>query len=137
MVKRKAPIDPNVLEESTMDKETALTDMKERVVEIFMTAQQPDAVLRAESIKLRDIQIGCCYNSPRIVGEPEDIDYEAEVVFLKLIFRMVNIVIKAKRKEPTADRVQRFIAYYLQFIQTKGMVSTQDLLICIYSYELS
>ena len=137
MVKRKAPIDPNVLEESTMDKETALTDMKERVVEIFMTAQQPDAVLRAESIKLRDIQIGCCYNSPRIVGEPEDIDYETEVVFLKLIFRMVNIVIKAKRKEPTADRVQRFIAYYLQFIQTKGMISTQDLLICVYSYELS
>ncbi|KAK4514931.1 uncharacterized protein ATC70_002538 [Mucor velutinosus] len=119
MVKRKAPVDPNLLEQSTYDKKAALDNMKENVVEIFMTAQQPDAVLRAESIKLRDVQIGCCYNSPRRVGEPESIDYEAEADFLKLIFKMVNIVIKAKRKEPTADRVQRFIAVFLQYIQTK------------------
>lgn len=103
-----------------MDKQTALDNMKESVVEIFMTAQQPDAVLRAESIKLRDVQIGCCYNAPRMVGEPESIDHKAEAAFLKLIFKMVNIVIKAKRKEPTADRVQRFLAVFLQYIQTKG-----------------
>ncbi|CAO3654330.1 unnamed protein product [Mucor fragilis] len=119
MGKRKAPVDPNLLEVSTYDKQIALENMKENVVEIFMTAQQPDAVLRAESIKLRDIQIGCCYNSPRMVGEPEVIDYKAEAEFLKLIFKMVNIVIKAKRKEPTADRVQRFIAVFLQYVQTK------------------
>lgn len=120
MVRRKAPVDPNLLEESTYDKQVALEHMRENVVEIFMTAQQPDAVLRAESIKLRDLQIGCCYNSPRMVGEPESIDYKAEAAFLKLIFKMVNIVIRAKRREPTADRVQRFIAVFLQYIQTKG-----------------
>ncbi|KAG1100112.1 hypothetical protein G6F42_017722 [Rhizopus arrhizus] len=84
-----------------------------------MTAQQPDALLRGEAIKLRGIQIGCCYNSPRMVGEPEDIDHKAEAEFTKLIFKMVNIVIRAKRKEPTADRVQRFIAVFLQYAQKK------------------
>ncbi|OAC99558.1 hypothetical protein MUCCIDRAFT_148598 [Mucor lusitanicus CBS 277.49] len=54
-----------------------------------------------------------------MVGEPESIDYKAEAAFLKLIFKMVNIVIRAKRREPTADRVQRFIAVFLQYIQTK------------------
>lgn len=120
MVRRKAPIDPNLLEASSDDKETALENMKENVVEIFMTAQQPDALLRGEAIKLRGIQIGCCYNSPRMVGEPEDIDHKAEAEFTKLIFKMVNIVIRAKRKEPTADRVQRFIAVFLQYAQKKG-----------------
>lgn len=120
MVRRKAPIDPNLLEASSDDKETALENMKENVVEIFMTAQQPDALLRGEAIKLRGIQIGCCYNSPRMVGEPENIDHKAEAAFTKLIFKMVNIVIRAKRKEPTADRVQRFIAVFLQYAQKKG-----------------
>lgn len=104
-----------------LDKETTLNNLTSLVSEVFMEAQQPSALLRVGAITLRDIQLACCYNSPRRVGEPEDIDYEGETRFLKLVFNMINVVIRAKKRDPNADRVQRFIAVFLQYMQSKGI----------------
>jgi hypothetical protein len=120
MPRHKKVEDPNILEKSTMDKETVLGSLNSLVAEVFMDSQKPEGILRADAIKLRDIQMACCLNSPRMIGQPEDIDLVGESRFLQAVFQMVNIVIKAKRKEPAADRVQRFIAGFLQYIQSKG-----------------
>ncbi|KAI8373381.1 hypothetical protein EDC96DRAFT_499139 [Choanephora cucurbitarum] len=120
MVRRKNTVDPNVIEKSTMEKATALANLQSLMSDIFDDAQKQDANLRADAIKLRDLQVACCLNAPRKIGEPEDIDFEGEDRFLKMVHKMVNLVIKTKKREPTADRVQRFIAGFLQYIQSKG-----------------
>lgn len=120
MPRKKTVTNPDILEQSTMDKGTVLSSLNALVTDVFMDAQKPEGILRADAIKLRDIQIACCLNSPRMIGEPENIDLDGESKFLQVVFKMVNIVIKAKRKEPTADRVQRFLAGFLQYIQSKG-----------------
>ncbi|KAI7899163.1 nuclear condensing complex subunit [Cokeromyces recurvatus] len=102
-----------------MEKEVALASMKQIITEIFIDAQKSDTMLRSLSIRLRDVQLGCCLNSPKMMGQPEDINFEGEADFIKYIFKMVNVVIKAKRKDPIADRVQRFIAGFIHYIQTK------------------
>ncbi|KAI9477970.1 MAG: nuclear condensing complex subunit [Benjaminiella poitrasii] len=119
MPRKKIQQDPNILEKSSMTKEAALSSMKQTVTEIFVDSQKSDAMLRSLAIHLRDVQLGCSLNSPRMIGQPEDIDFEGEATFIKYMFNMVNVVIKAKRKDPVADRVQRFIAGFLQYIQTK------------------
>jgi hypothetical protein len=92
------------------------------VAEVFMDAQKPEALLRVHAISLRDIQLACCLNAPRMIGKIEDIDYEGESKFLKLVLKMVNVIIRAKKKEPTADRSQRFIVGFIQYIQSKGII---------------
>jgi hypothetical protein len=129
MPRKKITEDPNILEKSTMDKETALGSLNSLVAEVFMDAQKPEGILRGDAIKLRDIQIACCLNSPRMIGQPEDIDLAGESRFLQVVFKMVNMVIKAKRKEPSADRVQRFIAGFLQYIQSKGKQKSEKFIV--------
>ncbi|KAI8375873.1 nuclear condensing complex subunit [Blakeslea trispora] len=125
MVRRKHPIDPNVVEKSTIEKATALNNLSSLMGDIFDDAQRQDANLRADAIRLRDLQLACSLNAPRKVGEPEDIDFEGEARFLKLVNKMVNLVIKTKKREPTADRVQRFIAGFLQYIQSRDEEAKQ------------
>lgn len=120
MPRRKATPDPNVLEKSSLEKAATLENLKKTIAEVFMDTQKPEALLRVDAITLRDIQLACCLNSPRMIGQPEDIDYDGETRFLKLVFKMVDVVIRAKKRETTADRVQRFIAGFIQYIQSKG-----------------
>lgn len=117
----------NVLEESKMTKTAALSSLKSIVPQIFMDAQKPNQHLRSDSIRLRDIQLACCLNSPRLIGVPEDIDYEGEEAFVTEIFRNINKVLNIRRKEPHADRIVRFIAGFLQYNQQRGKRSRENL----------
>jgi condensin complex subunit 3 len=110
----------NVLEESKMTKATALASLKTIIPGIFMDAQRPNEHLRSDSIRLRDVQLACCLNSPRLIGEQEDIDYEGEEEFINEVFRNINKVLPIKKKEPHADRIVRFIAGFLHYNQQRG-----------------
>jgi condensin complex subunit 3 len=112
--------DPNILEESKTPKAKAIATLGTVVPQIFMDAQRPNEHIRSDSIRLRDIQIACCLNGPRRIGEQEQIDYEGEEKFIKEVFRNINKVLPVKNKEPHADRVVRFIAGFLQYNQQRG-----------------
>lgn len=112
----------NVLEDSKITKAVALSSLKTIVPQIFMDAQRPNEHLRSDSIRLRDIQMACCLNSPRLINVPEDIDYEGEDAFIKEVLRNINKVLNIRRKEPHADRIVRFIAGFLQYNQQRGRV---------------
>lgn len=127
MPRKRVTVDPNILEKPKLEKEKALRNLKTLVADVFTNAQKPEAVHRVDAISLRDIQLACCLNSPRMIGQPEDIDFEGETRFLKLVFKMIDVVIRAKRKEPAADRAQRFISAFVQYIQLKGNVKVNAL----------
>lgn len=110
----------NILEQSKLTKASALSSLKTIVPQIFMDAQRPNEHLRSDSIRLRDVQLACCLNSPRLIGELEDIDYEGEALFIKEVFRNINKILPIRKKEPHADRIVRFIAGFLQYNQQKG-----------------
>lgn len=112
--------DSNVLEQSKMSKSSALGSLKTIIPGIFMDAQRPNEHLRSDSIRLRDVQLACCLNSPRLIGEREDIDYEGEEQFINEVLRNINKILPIKKKEPHADRIVRFIAGFLHYNQQKG-----------------
>ena len=103
-----------------LTKENVLNSLKTRVPEIFMEAQKPNAVLRKYSINLTELQFPCCLKSPAKKGEPQDIDYEGEAIFTKEVLRNINKVLSIKKNEPHADRIVRFIASFLQYMQEFG-----------------
>lgn len=110
----------NILEESKIPKETALATLKSVVPQIFMDAQRPNEHLRSDAIRLRDVQLACCLNAPRVIGQQEEIDYESEEQFVKEVFRNINKVLPIRKREPHADRIVRFIACFLQYNQQRG-----------------
>lgn len=122
----------NILEKFTIDKETALANMKTLMSDVFMDAQKPGALLQVDAMHLRDIQVACCLNSPRVINQPEDIDFNGESRFLQLFFKMMNIIIRAKRKDPAADRAQRFLAVFIQHIQSKGTTTVHRIHCVLY-----
>lgn len=103
-----------------MTKAAALSSLKTIVPQIFMDAQRPNEHLRSDSIRLRDVQLACCLNSPRLIGVQEDVDYDGEAEFIKEVLRNINKVLPIRKKEPHADRIVRFIAGFLQYNQQRG-----------------
>ncbi|KAI9245790.1 nuclear condensing complex subunit [Helicostylum pulchrum] len=116
----------NILEQSKLTKASALSSLKTIVPQIFMDAQRPNEHLRSDSIRLRDVQLACCLNSPRLIGELEDIDYEGEALFIKEVFRNINKILPIRKKEPHADRIVRFIAGFLQYNQQKDGIAKDE-----------
>ncbi|GAA5817114.1 hypothetical protein MFLAVUS_010654 [Mucor flavus] len=116
----------NILEQSKISKASALSSLKTIVPQIFMDAQRPNEHLRSDSIRLRDVQLACCLNSPRLIGELEDIDYEGEALFIKEVFRNINKILPIRKKEPHADRIVRYIAGFLQYNQQKDGIAKDE-----------
>lgn len=114
--------DTNILEQSTLKKTETLSTLSTVVSEIFMDSQRPNEHLRSDSIRLRNVQLACCLNSPRLIGEKEDIDHEGEEAFISTVFKNINKVLPIRKKEPHADRIVRFIAGFLQYNQQRGNI---------------
>jgi condensin complex subunit 3 len=101
-------------------KTMALANLQTSIPEIFMDAQKANALQRSHAINLRKIQETCCLNSPK--QNPPDIDYDGEDKFIKEMLRNINKVLPIKKKEPHAERIVRFIAGFLLYIQERGMM---------------
>ncbi|KAI9283993.1 nuclear condensing complex subunit [Umbelopsis sp. AD052] len=108
-------------------KAKALKSLKTAIPQLFQESQKPNANGRSVAVDLRKIQEACALNSPIVEHELHDIDPEGELQFNLEVIRNLNKILPVKKKEPTVDRVIRFIAAFMQYTQSLDVKETDDM----------
>jgi condensin complex subunit 3 len=103
----------------------ALQSLKTSVPQLFQESQKPNATYRKHAVALRKIQEACALKSPIVENQPHDIDLDGELLFNLEVVRNLNKILPVKKKEPSAYRVIRFIAAFMQYTQEMGNLSHQ------------
>jgi condensin complex subunit 3 len=104
-------------------KAKTLNTLKTTIPQLFQESQKPNASSRILAVDLRKVQETCALNSPIVEQQPHDIDPEGELQFNLEVIRNLNKILPVKKKEPSVDRVIRFIAAFMQYTQSLGNAS--------------
>lgn len=116
-----------VTKTNTMPDEGEPTELRHRISQIFAESQQATATQRKLAVKLRQIQMACCYEQDDGVETPFDAFDEAQ--FNGEVGRCVLRVLAVKKAEPVGDRVVRFLTLFLKFASEKGEFVSVDVIL--------
>jgi condensin complex subunit 3 len=113
-------------------KAKALKSLKTTIPQLFQESQKPNSNGRSCGVDLRKIQEVCALNSPIVEHEQHDIDPDGELQFNLEVIRNLNKILPVKKKEPSVDRVIRFIAAFIEYTQSIGNASSKHVgeLVC-------